>query len=55
MPILPLFAPNNIDEYFYGRTVEINMINSYFNSDNKGFQPLIIKGNRGIGKTFKFP
>lgn len=52
MPILPLFAPNNIDEYFYGRTVEINMINSYFNSDNKGFQPLIIKGNRGIGKTF---
>ena len=54
MSIVPLYVPiNEIDKYFYNRTEDIKKIEYYLNSLEMGIsQSLLIRGVRGVGKTF---
>ena len=54
MSIVPLYVPiNEIDKYFYNRTEDIKKIGYYLNSLEMGIsQSLLIRGVRGVGKTF---
>ena len=54
MAIVPLFIPiNEIDKYFYNRKEDIKKIEFYLNSlENNISQRLLIRGIRGVGKTF---
>ena len=54
MSIVPLYVPiNEIDKYFYNRTEDIKKIEYYLNSLEIGIsQSLLIRGVRGVGKTF---
>ena len=54
MAIVPLFIPiNEIDKYFYNRKEDIKKIEYYLNSlENNISQRLLIRGIRGVGKTF---
>ena len=54
MSIVPLYVPiNEIDKYFYNRTEDIKKIAYYLNSLEIGIsQSLLIRGVRGVGKTF---
>lgn len=54
MSIVPLYVPiNEIDRYFYNRTEDIKKIEYYLNSLEIGIsQSLLIRGVRGVGKTF---
>ncbi|MCQ2970004.1 hypothetical protein SAMN05216439_0468 [Methanobrevibacter gottschalkii] len=54
MSIVPLHIPiNEIDRYFYNRTEDIKKIEYYLNSLEIGIsQSLLIRGVRGVGKTF---
>ena len=54
MSIVPLNIPiNKIDKYFYNRKEDIKKIEYYLNSLELGIpQSLLIRGLRGVGKTF---
>ena len=54
MSIVPLHIPiNEIDKYFYNRKEDIKKIEYYLNSLELGIsQSLLIRGVRGVGKTF---
>lgn len=54
MSIVPLYVPiNEIDKYFYNRIEDIKKIEYYLNSLELGIsQSLLIRGVRGVGKTF---
>ena len=54
MSIVPLYIPiDQIDKYFYNRTEDIKKIEYYLNSLEIGIsQSLLIRGVRGVGKTF---
>lgn len=54
MAIVPLYVPvDQIDKYFYNRTEDIKKIEYYLNSLEIGIsQSLLIRGVRGVGKTF---
>lgn len=54
MSIVPLYVPiDEIDKYFYNRTKDIKKIEYYLNSLEIGIsQSLLIRGVRGVGKTF---
>ena len=59
MSIVPLYVPiNEIDKYFYNRTEDIKKIEYYLNSFYLNSlelgisQSLLIRGVRGVGKTF---
>ena len=54
MSIVPLYVPiNEIDKYFYNRAEDIKKIEYYLNSLEIGIsQSLLIRGVRGVGKTF---
>ena len=54
MNIVPLHIPiNEIDRYFYNRKADIKKIEYYLNSLELGIsQSLLIRGVRGVGKTF---
>ncbi len=54
MSIVPLHIPiNEIDKYFYNRKEDLKKIEYYLNSLELGIsQSLLIRGARGVGKTF---
>ena len=54
MSIVPLHIPiNEIDKYFYNRKEDIKKIEYYLNSlELRISQSLLIRGVRGVGKTF---
>ena len=51
--MMPTNIPRNIDKYFYNRKEDIKKIEYYLNSLELGIsQSLLIRGVRGVGKTF---
>ena len=54
MAIVPLFIlVNEINKYFYNRKKDIKKIDYYLDSvENNISQRLLIRGLRGVGKTF---
>ena len=54
MTTVPLYIPlNDLDKYFYNRKKDLERIEYYLNSlENDISQRLLIRGYRGVGKTF---
>ncbi len=53
MKIMPVSMPKDIDQYFFNRVKDINMINTQLSTIKLDIPPqLLITGYRGVGKTF---
>ena len=53
MNIMPVSMPKDINKYFFNRTKDIDLINTYLSTVKLDIPPqLLITGYRGVGKTF---